>query len=208
MTPPRPRLTITDDLPEGQALREDLVSTLDNQYSCRSYEQIDDMVTNWQQDNNVTLRQTTTTTMTKEVVVPNRTPVVQQPPPLPRWTSEQIAASFAAFRRPTIQAAMVPPLSNHDQEDDNSQAESSMMASPLLNVPHTNERWAQLLPFLDILIRQRLQLKKTPLLPPKCKQLMNLFRFHRQSLLRTSHLFSLLSKPKFRSQKVTHQSSH
>jgi len=68
------------------------------------------MVTNWQQDNNVTLRQTTTTTTTKEVVVPNRTPVVQQPPPLPRWTSEQIAASFAAFRRPTIQTAMVPPI--------------------------------------------------------------------------------------------------
>ena len=68
------------------------------------------MVTNWQQDNNVTLRQTTTTTTTKEVVVPNRTPVVQQPPPLPRWTSEQIAVSFAAFRRPTIQTAMVPPI--------------------------------------------------------------------------------------------------
>jgi len=68
------------------------------------------MVTNWQQDNNVTLQQTTTTTTTKEVVVPNRTPVAQQPPPLPRWTSEQIAASFAAFGRPTIQAAIVPPI--------------------------------------------------------------------------------------------------
>jgi len=33
MTSPHPRLTITDDLPEGQALREDLVSTLDDQYS-------------------------------------------------------------------------------------------------------------------------------------------------------------------------------
>jgi len=68
------------------------------------------MVTNWQQDNNVTLQQTTTTTTTKEVVVPNRTPVAQQPPPLPRWTSEQLAASFAAFGCPTIQAAIVPPI--------------------------------------------------------------------------------------------------
>jgi len=68
------------------------------------------MVTNWQQDNNVTLRQTTTTTTTKEVVMPNRTPVAQQPPSLPRWTSEQMAASFTAFGRPTIQAAIVPPL--------------------------------------------------------------------------------------------------
>jgi len=110
MTPPLPRLTITGDLPDGQALREDLVSTLDDQYSRRSYDQKDDMVTNWQQDNNVTLRQTTTTTTTKEVVVPNRTPVAQLPPSLPRWTSEQIAASFAAFGRPTIQAAIVPPL--------------------------------------------------------------------------------------------------
>ena len=53
MTPPR--LTITGDLPEGQALREDLVSTLDDQYSRRSYDQIENMVTNWQQDNNVTV---------------------------------------------------------------------------------------------------------------------------------------------------------
>jgi len=108
MTPPR--LAITDDLPEGQALREDLVSTLDDQYSHQSYDQIENMVTNWQQDNNVTVRQTTTTTTTKEVVVPNRTPVAQQPPSLPRWTSEQLAASFAAFGRPTIQAAAIPPI--------------------------------------------------------------------------------------------------
>jgi len=108
MTPRR--LTITGDLPEGQALREDLVSTLDDQYSQRSYDQIEDMVTNWQQDSNVTLRQTMTTTMTKEVIVSNRTPIAQQPPPLPRWTSKQIATSFAAFGRPTIQAAIVPPL--------------------------------------------------------------------------------------------------
>ena len=70
MTPPRP--TITTSLPEGQALQEDLVSILDDQYSRRSYDQIDDMVTNWQQDN-VTLQQTTTTTTTKEVVIPKRT---------------------------------------------------------------------------------------------------------------------------------------
>ena len=68
------------------------------------------MVTNWQQDNNVTLRQTTTTTTTKEVVIPNRTPIVQQLPPLPHWTSEQIATSFAAFGHPMIQATIVPPL--------------------------------------------------------------------------------------------------
>ena len=48
--------------------------------------------------------------MTKEVVVPNRTPVAQQPPPLPCWTSEQLAASFAAFGCPTIQTAIVPPI--------------------------------------------------------------------------------------------------
>jgi len=150
MTPPC--LTITGDLPEGQALQEDLVSTLDDQYSRRSYNQIEDMVTNWQQDNNVTLRQTTTTTTTKEVVIPNRTLVAQQPLPLPRWTSEQIAASFAAFGCSTIQAMIVLLLLNHVQKDDSSQVESLIMASLLPNVPHTNVRWAQLLLSPDTLI--------------------------------------------------------
>jgi len=68
------------------------------------------MVTNWQQDNNITLRQTTTTTMTKEVVIPKRTPTVQQLPSLSHWTAKQIATSFAALGRPMIQAATVPPL--------------------------------------------------------------------------------------------------
>jgi len=54
-------------------------ATLDNQYSQQSYDQIEDMVINWQQDNNITLQQTMTTTTTKEVIIPNRTQLPSNP---------------------------------------------------------------------------------------------------------------------------------
>ena len=207
MTPPRP--TITTDPFEGQSLREDLVSTLDDQYSQWSYNQIDDMVTNWQQDN-VTLQQTTTTTTTKEVVVPQRTPTVQQPPSLPRWTSEQIAASFTALGRPMIQAVTIPPPRRFaPKKNDNSQVGSSMMASPPPNAPRINVQWVRPLFFLVISTLRHLQQRKKILaLLFRCKWLTNLFQsLHQLFHLQPNHPSLLLNESRHRFQKAIHQFS-
>jgi len=104
----RPRLTIqTSDvpaLPAGQPLSEELVAVVRNQFPQQSYTEINRFVSDWQQQTTapVTVRQTTTTT--NEILLP----APQQPPP-PRFTSEQLAASFAAFR-PLVARAVVPPV--------------------------------------------------------------------------------------------------
>ena len=94
----QPRLTLqtTNNVPvlsEGQPLSEELVVVVRNQFPPQSHMEINCFVSNWQQQTTapVTVRQTTTTT--NEIVLP----ALQQPPPPPRFTSEQLAASFAAF---------------------------------------------------------------------------------------------------------------
>ena len=108
MTPPRLTIT-TGSSSQGQPLREDLVAAFREQYPEKSSLQIYDMVSAW--NDSVTLRQTTTTTTTNEVVIPKKTPTPSaKPPTLSQFTAAQIAASFAAFGRPQVQTATVPPL--------------------------------------------------------------------------------------------------
>jgi len=95
----RPQLTLQIDdvpaLPAGQPLTEGHVAIVRDQFPQQSYANIDRFVSDWQRQQQntapVTVRQTTTTT--NEIVLP----APQQPPP-PRFTSEQLAARFAAFQ--------------------------------------------------------------------------------------------------------------
>ena len=108
MTPPH--LTITTGSPsQGQPLHEDLVAAFCEQHPEKSFLQIYEMVSAW--NNSVTLHQTTTTMTTNEVIIPKKASVPPaKSPTLSQFTAAQIAASFAAFGRPQVQTATVPPL--------------------------------------------------------------------------------------------------
>ena len=114
MTPPCPHLTITTGAASSsdQPLSENLVSLLSTQYPEQSLDQVNRMVTAWQQDDGVTLYQITTTMTTNEVVVLKRTPTptpFKAPTLLPSYTAEQIPASFTALSHPVVQTAIVLP---------------------------------------------------------------------------------------------------
>jgi len=162
----RPRLTLqTSDappLPAGQPLSEELVAVVRNQFPQQSYTEINCFVSDWQQQTAapVTVRQTTTTT--NEILLP----APQQPPPpsQPRFTREQLAASFAAFQ-PLIARATVPPidpvLPGHFEKEEMPISSSSseievVRSAPLLPlIPQNTKPFGFAVP------------RKTPVLIPK-----------------------------------------